>query len=313
MRLLTISAVCSALLLSSACSRAKVTTEVKANGGWTRTVALTGGEKKEGMESGSALEDTFVVPTGPEWKSKEEKKDSDRTITLDRTLAVGASIKGDVTLRSGDKENPGKTLFSNEATVTRLAPRRFEYKETLRWTGPPSTGFGMKDEDLAQIKQGLPKALATDENARALGQKAAELAVPLLFGPGDPLLALGLLHPDLAARRATQRMGAIMLKALEVQFGDKLPLAERREVARKLIESTFAQARPAKPDPSAGPPADKNSSTKLTSLMFVLKAPGKIVSSNGEVDELTGEVFWALFPEAALLKPLTLTAVVEAP
>ena len=45
----------------------------------------------------------------------------------------------------------------------------------------------------------LPKPVATDENARAIAEKAAVLAVPMMFGPGDPLLALGLLHPDLAA------------------------------------------------------------------------------------------------------------------
>jgi hypothetical protein len=45
--------------------------------------------------------------------------------------------------------------------------------------------------------------------------------------------------------------------------------------------------------------------------MFILKTPGRIVSSNGEVDELTGEVFWALFDAAAALQDVVLTAVVE--
>jgi hypothetical protein len=37
-----------------------------------------------------------------------------------------------------------------------------------------------------------------------------------------------------------------------------------------------------------------------------------VVSSNGEVDDLTGEVFWGLFSEAAGFKDVVLTAVVEA-
>jgi hypothetical protein len=45
--------------------------------------------------------------------------------------------------------------------------------------------------------------------------------------------------------------------------------------------------------------------------MFVVKSPGKVISSNGELDELTGEVYWALFPPAASLKPVVLTALVE--
>jgi hypothetical protein len=36
-----------------------------------------------------------------------------------------------------------------------------------------------------------------------------------------------------------------------------------------------------------------------------------VISSNGDLDELTGEVYWALFPPAAALKPVVLTAVVE--
>ena len=47
--------------------------------------------------------------------------------------------------------------------------------------------------------------------------------------------------------------------------------------------------------------------------MFVLRTPGRVVSSNGEVDEFTGEVYWALFPEGAALKDITLTAVCEVP
>jgi hypothetical protein len=168
----------------------------------------------------------------------------------------------------------------------------------------------MKPEDLAGLKAVLPKSLATDENARGVADKMTELIMPLMFGPGDPLLAIGLLHPDLAARRASQRIGSVLLKALEEQFGDKMTPAERRAVALKLIETSFAQAKPKAPDPAAGPPSsDKGSG--LTSLMFVVKSPGKIISSNGEVDELTGEVYWALFPPAASRKPVVMTAVVE--
>ena len=53
------------------------------------------------------------------------------------------------------------------------------------------------------------------------------LIMPLMFGPGDPLLAIGLMHPDLAARRASQRIGSVLPKALEEQFGDKMTPLER--------------------------------------------------------------------------------------
>jgi len=292
--------------LLSACSRSRITTEIKGDN-WTRTVALSGPEKKEGgMDIGASLEDTFVLPPQDGWQSREEKKDSERTLIFERTFAPGATTKGDLSIKG---PGPGKLTLINEATVTRVAPRRFEYRETLRWTGSPPDTFSFKPEQLAQIKAILPKDLATDANARAVLEKISKLAVPLLFGPGDPLLALGLVHPDLAARRMSQRMGAVILKALEEQFGDKLKPIERRELARKLIELMVAQTKPAQPDPAKGPKADNDSG--LIPLMFVFKAPGKVISTNGEVDELASEIYWALFPEATSLQPVVLTAVVQ--
>jgi hypothetical protein len=298
-----------AAALFSGCARSQITTEIKAGGAWTRTVSLTGQEKKEGgMDMGASLEDVFALPAGGEWKSREQKKDTDRTLIFERSFSPGGSLAGDLSIKGGEGDKP---MLVNEVTVKSAGSGRFEYRETLRWGGPPAknAGVNMKAEDLAQLKAALPKALATDENARAVADKAAALAVPMLFGPSDPLLALGMMHPDLAARRASQRIGTLMLKALEDQFGNKMRPEERREVTRKLIDTVFSMAKPAKPDPAAGPPSGK--STGLTPLMFVVKSGGKIISTNGERDEFTGEVYWALFPEAASLKPVVLTAVVQ--
>jgi hypothetical protein len=297
------------LALLTGCARGRVTTEIRSGGAWTRTVALTGQEKKEGqMDMGGSIEDSFVIPAGDGWKSRTEKKDANVTTTFEKTFAVGAPLKGDLSV----KGDGGKPALVNEVSVTRLTPRRFEYRETLRWAGPPPKDMNLKPEDLAELKAVLPKALATDENVKGMADKMAVLIMPMLFGPGDPLLAIGLLHPDLAGRKASQRIGSLMLKALEEQFGDKMTASQRRDVTLKLIETSFAQAKPKAPDPAAGPPSpDKGSG--LTPLMFIVKSPGKVISSNGEVDELTGEVYWALFPPAAALKPVVLTAVVEIP
>ena len=305
MRPLALSLSLIAALLTSACARARVTTTIKPDGSWTRTLAFTGQEKKEGNMA-PTIEDTFVIPTGAGWKPTESKKNDDRVLTVERTLAAGAKLLGDVSLKAGEE---GKLSLVNEVTVTRLAPRRFEYRETLKWKGdPPKTTGNLKPQDVAEIKAALPKSLATDANARALATKSAELIFPVMFGPGDPLLAVGLLHPDLAERRMTQRVGAVLMKAMEEQFGDKMQLSERREVVRKLVATSFASSKPSQPDPAAGPPSK---GAGLTPLMFIVRTPGRIVSSNGEVDDVTGEVFWALFSDAASLKDLVLTAVVE--
>jgi hypothetical protein len=306
MRLVGIACGLIAAVLSSACARARVTTTIKADSSWTRSVSLIGQEKKEGQMI-PTLEDTFVIPSGAPWKTREEKKNDERTLTFERVLAAGASIEGDVSVRGA----AGKLNMVNQATVTRVGPNRFEYRETLRWKGDPTKILGkVKPEDLAKIKANLPAELATDANAQALADKTAELSIPLLFGPGEPLLAMGFLHPDLAVRRAGQRIGALMVKALEEQFGDQLTPAQRREAARKLIQNTFSSATvtPNPPDPSS---AASTNSSGFVPLIFIVTAPGRVVSSNGEVDELTGEVFWGLFSEAAAFKDVVLTAVVE--
>lgn len=299
-----------AAIFACGCSHARVITTIKADGSWTRSVSLIGQEKKDAQMT-PTLEETFVLPSGPGWKSHEEKKNDERTLTFERTQAVGAGLDGDLSIKGGAE---GKLNLVNRTTVTRLAPNRFEYRETLHWNGDPTKILGkIKPEDLAKIKSKLPPELATDANAQALADKTAELSAPLLFGPGDPLLAMGLLHPDLAVRRAGQRMGALMVKALEQQFGDKLTVAQRRDIAARMIQETFSSATTStniKPDPSAGPPS--KSSGALVPLIFIVKAPGRVVSSNGEVDDLTGEVFWGLFSEAAAFKDVVLTAVVEA-
>jgi len=297
----------------SGCARAKVTTEIKPDGSWVRTVALTGQEKKEGMQMTPSLEEIFAIPSGPEWKSKQSKKAEDLTNLYERTMAAGASIKGDVSIKGGEAKEgaPVPVQFANEATVTKLGPRRFEYKETLRWSGEKPKDFGsIKPEDLAEITAALPPGLNTEANARALAARSASLLIPAMFGPGDPLLALGLMHPDLAERRASQRIGTLLLKVLEDQFGDKLKPAQRQQIALKLIEKGFSSAKPSQPDPSAGPPSSGKSSG-LVPLMFILKVPGKVVSTNGQIDELTGEIYWALFPEATVLKEVILTAICE--
>jgi hypothetical protein len=311
MRFLAASAVLAAALLS-ACARVRVTTEITPDGAWSRTVVLTGPLKKEGIQM-PTLEDTFVIPSGAGWKSSEEKKNDNQVLTLERQFTTDGRLQGDVSIKGNQpgKGQPGTLRLTNEVSVKRIAPHQVEYRETLQWKGDSTKVLGdLQPEDLSEIKAHLPRALATDANARELAGKMAELAIPVLFGPGDPLLALGFLHPDLAVYRANQRLGGLMMRALEQQFGDKMQPAERREVARRLIEAALTSPKMSKPDPAAASAAPGNSSG-LTPLMFIVKPPGRIVSTNGETDDLTGEVFWAFFEEAAAFKDLVLTAVVE--
>jgi hypothetical protein len=285
-----------------------VTTQIQSDGSWTRTVALTGQQRKDGLKVTPTLEDTFVIPAGNAWKSTEEAKDDNRTLTLERSLPAGATLEADVSIKGPET---GKLRLVNHVSIKATGPHQLEYREALHWTGPPSKLLGdIRPEDLARLKSHLPRSLATDANARALLDKVTELSVPVLFGPGEPLLAIGLLHPDLALYRANQRIGAVLLKALEQQFGDKMQPAERRNVAKQLIQEALNSGKISQPDPPTATTPPGNSSG-LTPLMFIVKPPGKVVSTNGEIDEFSGEIFWALFEEAATYQDVVMTAVLE--
>lgn len=91
------------------------------------------------MQMGPSLEETLVLPSGISWRSREAKKEGERTMIFERTLAAGASLKGDIGIK---EKEPGKLSIANEATVTRPAPRRLEYKEVVRWTGAPPENIG---------------------------------------------------------------------------------------------------------------------------------------------------------------------------
>lgn len=308
MRSLVLSCVLAASLLLSACARARVTTRIQSDGSWTRTVVLTGQLKREGVQTKPTLEDTFAVPTGDGWKSSEETQDTIRTLTLQRSLAVGATLQGDVSIKSSE---PEKVQLVNQVTVKAAGPHRLEYRETLHWTGPPNKLLGdIPPEGLARLKSHLPQPLATDANALALANKAAELSIPVLFGPGEPLLAVGVLHPDLALYRLNQRIGEVLVKALEQQFGDKIPPAQRRDIARQLIQEMVSPDKMTQAGPAAAAAASGNSAG-ITPLMFIVQPPGKVVSTNGEIDEFSGEIFWALFEEAASYQDVVMTAVLE--
>jgi hypothetical protein len=308
MRSLLTSVLFAAALLLGACARARVTTEIRSDGSWTRTVVLTGQKKKDGLQMTPTLEDTFVIPAEKGWKSTEESKDDNRMLTFERSLPAGGTLQGDISIKSSE---PGKLRLVNQVAVKAVAPHQLEYRETLHWTGPPRKLLGdIQPEDLARLKKYLPQPLATDENARALVDKATQLGIPVVFGPGDPLLAVGLLHPDLALYRANQRMGSVIVKALEQQFGDKMQPAERFRVARQLIQDTFTSVKMSQPDPAA-PTINSANNSGLTPLMFIVKPPGRVVSTNGEIDEFSGDIFWALFEDAASYQDVVMTALLE--
>ena len=126
-------------------------------------------------------------------------------------------------------------------------------------------------------------------------------AVPVLFGPGEPLLALGLLAsgPGAVSRESTHRRRAGEGAGATVRRQDAACGTPRSGPAAHSGNVQFRQDIATRSHSRRGnAPAN---SPGLTPLMFIVQPPGKVVSTNGEIDEFSGEIFWALFEEAAIV------------
>ena len=93
-------------------------------------------------------------------------------------------------------------------------------------------------------------------------------------------------------------------------MGDKLSMQERRACVRKIIENItngLTQKTNAGADPTKAGAKPDFGDAALTALTFSVKLPGKIVSTNGERDDFNREVYWSVYPQAAVLGDVEMT------
>ena len=132
----------------------------------------------------------------------------------------------------------------------------------------------------------------------------------LLFGPGDPALAQFLTQPELIERRMRQRLGKTLLDALKTQLGDRLSESQRLTAVRQLMTQEAVRG-VFNPDKEKEKEAGGDGNKSLVSMLCVVRLPGTIIETNGEVDPIANEVFWALYPEAAAPEDVVLRAVCQ--
>lgn len=308
-------------LLMVGCARSNITTTVQPNGSWTRQIAYhtTAPDDKGGPNLAPNLADIFEIPNGPNWKAAETKKENEIITTVTRSMQAGASLQHDVVVKAG-KEAKNPSLV-NLVTVREIAPGKLEYTETLRWKGKQPTQFTTLDpEAQAAIKAALPPRLATEENVKATTQVVTKEFLRAILGPGEPMLpqlfGQMLMSPELGERLILRRVGKVISKGLETQFGAQMTPQERIEVTRKLITSAFNSTQgkvksKASPEAALGGPDKSKDEGALVVLTFVVKMPGKVIETNGETDEFSNEVYWALYPEAAAMGDVVLRAICE--
>jgi hypothetical protein len=129
-----------------------------------------------------------------------------------------------------------------------------------------------------------------------------------MFGPPEPMITALISNPEFAERKLKAKFGSAMDHVLEREMGAKLDKAARLDAIRKLIAKLDANDLM---ESEQGQKKEESSNSNFVSMFASVKLPGRIVESNGETDEVTGEVYWSLMPDAAQLGDVTLRAVCE--
>lgn len=292
-----------ASILVAGCAKTNTISTVRADG-WTRhtkyTISKTGGE-------GAKPEEIFKLPSGPLWKVTKKETDTDFVYTATRELKLEQGLANDLTVLDKAK----KPLIVNAVKITRLADGRIEYVETIEWKGKPAKEL-QKDAAFADFvkKAGIPEKFATDPRMDKLVTGVAKDLWKLLFGPGEPLLGLFVFHLDLAEKRLKRGISASLNHHLKAVFGNEINEAARKQIVRSVITNFDSESLMNK-DSNEEPSASENNANGPVAMLISVKLPGKIVESNGEVDEFTGEVYWGFYPEAAAIGKLELRAVCQ--
>lgn len=297
-------------LAVAGCARMEAITEIQPDGSWKRTVSMELGQ--EPMGKPKKLSDVFGVPSKG-WKVEQSTEDDTLKLRATKLFKLGEQLSvARVHLSEGAK-------LKTTCTVKKLGDGKYEYREEIRWVGTKKRETLADDEGKVRekLEKLFPKGLAKDADYKAIGLAMNKKIIRILYGPKDPLLASFVLHPSYTIRRLKHRMGSALDKVLQKHFGGRLPTAKRHAVVRSMMDDVEKdmekKKEKSKENAKPGPPGKKKKDSQPVPLSFVLRAPkgGKIVESNGTHNELAGEVYWALYPEAAVAEPVVLKAVVE--
>jgi hypothetical protein len=296
-RWLSLGAMIAAAALACGCAQVSVSTNVRPDGSWRRTLQFR-------ADRLDRLKESFVLPHGSPWRARKEWVNREAVYTASRALPRGGEAQHDFVMKAPGKSGQ-KPLVVNEVSVRAVAPGRLEYREVLRWQAPRPPGLLNPERPLLRrLQSALPPGLATEAVTRDLARSVLREVWRLWFGSDSLLDLTG--HSDLAERRLKQRIGILVDRALQRQFGDRLTRTQRRAAALRWAGIVVELGRDSGDGSHAGPLG--LSEKTLTPLLFTVRLPGRVVATNGEYDELAGEVYWGLYPEAAAAEDVSLIA-----
>jgi hypothetical protein len=206
-------------------------------------------------------------------------------------------------------------LLSNTVTVREIDGGKLEYKEVIRWRGELPADMREPDAKLVDsLTKALPPSVSGDTpTIKKITYNLQRAIWQMIFGPGEPILPLLMMNTDLAEYRFKARLSKELDNALLTEFGNRMTAQERAAVIAQLRDTTFDDKIP---DAKSGPPVSQESGKDMgapISIFLRAKMPGKVLSTNGQVDPDTGEVLWTFYSWAPAMGEITLTAICEKP
>lgn len=297
------------ILVAAGCARVSSETKLNPDGSFTRTVTYTVSKGNLGGSQTSTIDSAFNVPVESNGVTVTKKETAESSsVIVSRSVPAGSAPLKDIVV----KDNKGVVELASQVSVSKLPDGNLEYTETLHWTGAGSFKTPPIDADLrAQIKKSMPERYQKTDLIDNVVRHVMASIVRVFFGAPDPLI-LGMMNVDVLQ----YKMKARLYKGLTQEFQADLPGITADET-HKMIES-MAQAidvqkmaQDKMPDPTKQDPSKGNSREAAATLTFAVDYPGKVVKTNGIVDEADGVVFWSLLDFAVEFEDVKLEAEVD--
>lgn len=291
------------------CTGSSSTSTVNSDGTWTRTIKLAtrDGVSVGGGKSTPKLTDIFKLPVDKEWTRTDKQINGEFSTTLSRKMKIDDAPLTDIVIK--DKKG---TQYKNFVLVRKLDGNRWEYYEKVIFVGDASKRDSSEWKQIEQeVKAALPKGIATEEDIKEICSRTETAMIRQVVGPDDHLFGLLIINVDGARRRFRSKFAVIEERVLAEVLGNRLTEDEREKAIKTMlakldkkgVDETFVQT-----TSTSG-----SANSTLVGISSVVKLPGKILETNGTVDEYTGEIYWDFTSTSADAGVIELRAVCQMP
>ncbi|MBS1707365.1 MAG: hypothetical protein JSS65_01445 [Armatimonadetes bacterium] len=299
-----------AALLSGGCARLASSTDLKADGSWSRKVKVARSSNIADANPTDKLED-MVHFDGSGWKTASRKEKSDEVYEATRFFGPGQGGGPDYTL--GTKEKPAVAC---SIKWTPMGDGRYLYEETFTWKGDKEDAAKEK-ENREKMRPILEKELASMKPSKEQIDKMLDHMIDRLWtelmGPNKPKLFDIVLKPEETVRELRAVFYQQLLddtRAAKLGASEDERKAAARRLAVGLVENSPFSDKTSPEPPTPGDDTKKKDLGPVqitSSLGFV----GHVLETNGEVDPVDNRIYWSIISEAPQRGVVIFRAVVD--